>query len=175
MLVDTHLHLNPKANPEELIQYMDQLGIDQAWLLSWEEISPVIPNSYRHLSINRILEAYNKYPERFIPFYAPDPSRKDIDQILNKYFNDKIKGCGELKVSLTWDSSILERYLSKLNKIGVTLIFHMEKDDNYFIPSNNSFLENKFAKFYNGSFNGLVKFYFGELLKNIKNIQKKII
>ena len=174
MLIDSHLHIKPHMHPDELVRYMDNLNIDQAWLLSWEEDRPAIPEFYKPLSINHILEAHKQYPNRFVPFYAADPSREDIDKVFKETLKDPIKGCGELKVTLNWDSPKILSYLEKINERGLPLIFHMEKPNSFYLPESASFLDKALAKLLNGGFNGLAKKYIQKWIQSTGILKNKI-
>jgi uncharacterized protein len=125
--VDSHLHVNYRSyTAKELISYMDREGIDQCWLLTWEETKPTHP-WYQALSIDDVYDAYERYPDRFIPFYSPDPGRPDALSSLVEWHKKGIRGCGELKVSLTWDAPGLDPILAYLDQHRMPLVFHMEK------------------------------------------------
>jgi predicted TIM-barrel fold metal-dependent hydrolase len=129
-IVDSHLHLNLNGlTTQKLIKYLDKEKIDVCWLLSWEEVSPG-PWPYRHLSVEDIYEAYSKYPSRIIPFYAPDPRRKDAANVLETWYHNGIRGCGELKSILSWDSEQLNRLLQMVRKYKMPVVFHMEDREN---------------------------------------------
>ena len=75
--IDSHMHLNFNGlSLRRIINYLDREKIDICWLLSWEEIDPG-PWHYEHLAVEDIHKAFLKYPQRIIPFYAPDPHRLD--------------------------------------------------------------------------------------------------
>lgn len=98
MKIDAHRHVNFNGFTDgDLIQYMDARGIDRCWLLSWEELNPVIPEFYIDLPIEHVMEAYDKYPERIIPMYAPDPRRNDLGKWLEMYISRRIRGYGEFE------------------------------------------------------------------------------
>jgi len=84
---------------------------------------------YQDLSIEEVYEAYIAYKDKFIPLYAPDPS--DINSIskFEKWKNKGIKGCGELKVTLNWNSDSIISFLTSFEKYSLPLIFHMEEKE----------------------------------------------
>jgi len=136
MFIDSHLHINfNDYSLEKIISYLDKNKIDQCWLLTWEEINhSKCDNPYIHLSIEDVFEAYQKYPSRIIPMYAPDPNRIDVCEILKSYYKKGIKGCGELKVSLNWNSDKINILLKCINILGIPLIFHMENKRYFEVP-----------------------------------------
>ena len=104
-----------------------------------------------------IMEAYTKHPERFIPFYAPDPKRSDLHAVLDQYISKGILGIGELKVNHKWDSETIENYLPLLHNYKLPLLFHMEVPKYIYIPKNENYLYNKWSELLNGAFNGVSK------------------
>ncbi|MFP4525831.1 MAG: amidohydrolase family protein [Bacteroidales bacterium] len=134
--IDAHLHINLNGlTPDKLIKYLDSNNIEACWVLTWEEDNPQIAKNYKHLSIEQILDLYDKHPDRIIPFYAPPPSENPgkLDDIFTEYIKKGIRGCGELKVSHLWQDTIIDSYLSVLQKFNLPLLFHMEAP-RFFIP-----------------------------------------
>ena len=134
--IDAHLHIHLNGlEANKLIKYLDSNNIEACWVLTWEEDIPQQAKTYKHLSIEPILELYNKHPDRIIPFYAPPPSDTPdtLDDIFSEYLKKGIRGCGELKVSHLWEDALIESYLSVLQKFNLPLLFHMEAP-RFFIP-----------------------------------------
>lgn len=139
--VDSHLHIKLNGFPlTKLIKYLDREHIDFCWLLSWEEINPG-PWEYQHLSVEEIYEAYLKYPSRIIPFYAPDPHRTDAADQLENWHQKGIRGCGELKTTLNWDSEQVKLMLNAAKKLEMPIVFHMEESEYRDIPYSNSLFD----------------------------------
>jgi hypothetical protein len=140
-LVDSHLHVNVAGfSLPKIIKYLNRERIDCCWLLSWEEINPG-PWEYRHLSVEDIYEAYIKYPSRIIPFYAPDPHRNDAIIQLQNWHEKGIRGCGELKATLQWDSKQIEGIIKTAGKLNIPIVFHMEGSEFREIPYSNAFYD----------------------------------
>jgi len=134
--IDAHLHINLNGlTPDKLIKYLDSNNIETCWVLTWEEDNPQIAKDYKHLSIEPILDLYDKHPDRIVPFYAPPPSENPgaLDDIFSEYLKKGIRGCGELKVSHFWQDALIDSYLSVLQKFNLPLLFHMEAP-RFFIP-----------------------------------------
>jgi predicted TIM-barrel fold metal-dependent hydrolase len=129
MRIDSHLHLNFKniRTSGDIVAYLDRHHLDQCWLLTWEELHPVIPCEYRHLSARDVCEAYRAVPSRIVPMYAPDPATPDLERKISKYYEKGLLGLGELKVSINWDSPLIERYLSIASRYRLPVVFHMEE------------------------------------------------
>ena len=55
--------------------------------------------------------------------YAPDPYTQDFCDKLIVYKNKGIKGCGELKTPLAWDSMRMKNLLLCVRELKIPLIF----------------------------------------------------
>jgi hypothetical protein len=132
MIIDSHLHIDLRGYTEQkLLNHLSKNRIERAWLLSWEEENPQFEN-YSHVSKERILEICNKHPDKFVPFYAPDPGRKDLDEKLKILNSSGFRGVGELKVAMSWKDDAIERLLKGITQ--KVLIFHMQ-DSRYYSTS----------------------------------------
>src|SRR3989304_1855884 len=100
MRVDCHIHVNWYGyDAKKMIAHYDALGIDKAWVLTWEEVNGLIPH-YQHLSFDEMWAACKRYPDRLIPFYAPDPRRPDAERVLRGAIRKGLKGFGECKLRI---------------------------------------------------------------------------
>jgi predicted TIM-barrel fold metal-dependent hydrolase len=141
LLIDSHLHINyNKLSLNDIIKYLDKEKIDLCWLLTWEEINPGYWD-YKHLPVEAAYKAYQKYPSRIIPFYAPDPHQKQANELLASWFLKGIRGCGELKATLNWKSTEIESLLKVVSKYKMPLVFHMEESRYYDIPYSNAIFD----------------------------------
>ena len=149
-LIDSHFHIgfNGYDSPEDIIRYMDERGISKCWLLSWEEQTPQVPERYQCLSVDEIWRAYQKYPDRFVPFYAPDPTRQDALAVLNAWLEKGCRGFGELKVSIGWQDDRLRRILEVLNQRKAILIFHMEDAQAIKLPATSNWFHRFVTNYY---------------------------
>lgn len=129
-VVDSHMHVNFLGwTLDDVIEYLNKNNFDYCWLLSLEEIDPG-PWRYEHSStIDKVYDAYLKYPHRIIPFYAPDPHRDDATDSLEYWYQKGVRGCGELKATLNWDSDYVRRILSTVERLGIPVLFHMEESE----------------------------------------------
>lgn len=135
--IDAHLHININGiTTDNIIDYMDKNNITTGWLLTWEEETPSRAKHYNHLPIEPILELYNKFPDRIVPFYAPPPTYdgKALNDVFTKYKEKGIKGCGELKVNHLWEDEGINLYIKILQKYELPLVFHMEAPRFYIPP-----------------------------------------
>ena len=141
MLIDihTHCHLQRASDivrqsnketwptPEQLIQMMDNNGIDKSVILGC--VSPewrwtlVIPEE--------ILEICSQYPDRLIPFCNFDPryltndTTADFMPLLKTYKKLGCKGVGEYFPNIPFDDPLNINFFRQVESIGLPLIFHI--------------------------------------------------
>ena len=73
-----------------------------------------------------------------------------------KWQKKGIKGCGELKVPLKWDSPEMDQLLTVIDKFGMPLVFHMEKSGCVYAADGQKPLDKFMAKLLNTPrFNGI--------------------
>lgn len=155
MITDSHLHIGLNGWTEaKLLDYLDRSGIESAWILTWDESNPVVPQYYIPLDIDEVRTVYRNHPGRIVPFYAPDPSRKDWKDRFLKSLDEGFAGCGELKVPYRWNDPLMEPLLRLLNDRKLPLIFHMERARNIFIPEKERGMDWLMKRLYNERFNG---------------------
>lgn len=124
--VDSHLHVNLHGlGPRELIAYLDRERIDTCWLLSWDEQNPG-PWPYQKLSAEDIHQTWQRFGDRVVPMYAPDPHRADACQRLTLWQQRGFRGCGELKTTLSWQSVGVRRLVKTVAELGLPVVFHMQ-------------------------------------------------
>lgn len=173
MIIDSHLHIGlNKWTEDSLISYLDKKEISKAWILTWDEADPAIPIYYVPLDIKLVKKAYKKYPDRLVPFYAPDPKRSDWKERLSSCLDEGFAGCGELKVPYRWDDKTMEGLLEFLNERKLPLIFHMEKDREYFIPKKDRGADWLFKRLINERFNGKMNHFLLGLKRSTGFLQK---
>lgn len=181
MKIDSHIHINfQNMDINNLVEYMNSNAIDKCWALTWEEMSPAVPKLYKSLPIEKVMKAYNEYPNRFIPMYAPDPYKDNIYSILKEYKYKGVKGCGELKTPLDWQSIKIQRLLTGLNQLDMPLVFHMEQRTYRYIPNKNNLLDsfiNKVveSKIFNGSPRRILEIINRYKIKSTIKLRKNIV
>jgi len=134
MNVDAHLHIKYRhlQSVNDVIGYLDRKGMDCCWLLTWDEAAHKFW-AYEDLSVESVMEAFYKYPERIIPMYAPDPLRADASERLKKWHGLGIKGCAELKSTARLESYDLRALLDTVTTLGLPVLFHMEQSQDLYI------------------------------------------
>ncbi len=167
--IDAHLHVDlQKLDTDQLIEYMNAHDIEKCWLLTWEEKDPPIKSLYQNLPPEEVFEAYVKHPDRVIPFYAPDPKTRNLEETIQKHVNNGLQGCGELKVTHKWEDKVIGKYLSVIDKYRLPLLFHMEEPRMHYVPEKTTALEKVLDKLMNGALNGLTKYYLSRFSRKTK-------
>lgn len=155
MLIDSHLHIGLNNwNEKYLLDYLDKNKIDKAWILTWEESSPAVPEHYIPLDIKILKKVYKSHPDRIVPFYAPDPGRANWKEDLQDCLDEGFAGCAELKVSYNWDDPKITELLEFLDRKKLPLIFHMEQARKIFIPKKEHGLDWLMRRLINEKYNG---------------------
>ncbi|MBN1158219.1 MAG: amidohydrolase family protein [Bacteroidales bacterium] len=174
--IDAHLHVNfEDFDPETIIEYLDDHQIEKCWLLTWEEMNPPVPSLYQHISAEDVFEVYSRYPDRIIPFYAPDPKSKSLSGDLEKYMKLGLKGCGELKVAYSWYDEAMEEYLKIISDLKLPLVFHMEAPGIRYVTENHrNPLERTFGFLMNGAFNGVARYYINKFAQKTNLFSSRI-
>ena len=161
MIIDSHLHVDIEGFDEQvLLRYMDNHGIERGWLLSWEEHRAPVPE-YRHLSPQKIMETCRHHPDRFLPFYAPDPKDPALEEKLQWFSESGFRGFGELKVPYHWDDPAVAEYLEKVQRIRPLLVIHIEKPAARF-----RFADHRVENRINFGSNGLAAYLLGRLSRS---------
>ncbi len=174
-IIDSHMHVGLSGlGPDEIIRNMDLKEVEITWLLTWEELDPPVPLLYQPLSPEAVLEAVDRYPDRFRPFYAPDPASADLDRLLERYEKAGIRGCGELKISRKWDDPLVERYLEKVEQRGWALVFHMEEPRWQYIQEKEGKMEWLLERLLNDKYNGVSRYYLTKFAESTGILKRKI-
>lgn len=133
-MIDVHTHLGyrsskdkPVLYEDELLRYMDQLGIEKAVLLPLGA-SPEC--SFFWFGNEKVIEVSRRYPDRFIPFCNLDPRNGtnspdyDFSWMLQEYKEAGCKGVGEMTANLYIDDPLCMNLLRHCGKAGLPVIFH---------------------------------------------------
>lgn len=174
-IIDSHMHIGLAGfDAESIVASMDKKGIDQSWLLTWQELEPPVPQLHMDLPPEPILEACERYPDRFIPFYAPDPAGENLEAHFKSYIERGIRGCGELKVSGKWEDPLIGRYLKMVEEQHMALVFHMEVPSLYYIQEKEGYFQWIFERLMNDKYNGVSRYYISRFADATGLLKKKI-
>jgi predicted TIM-barrel fold metal-dependent hydrolase len=174
-IVDSHMNIGlAGSDPASILSFMDKNRIDQSWLLTWQQLHPPVPPLHLDLPPEPILEAKERYPDRFIPFYAPDPASENLEQHFKQFLDRGIRGCGELKVSRTWDDPLIGKYLAMVQNHSMPLVFHMEVPYLYYMQEKEGKLEWIFERLMNDKYNGVSRHFLSRFAESTGIFKHKI-
>jgi len=113
MIIDAHNHPNWHGyDASRILANMDEQGIDQMWLMTWEvpedEYDPayhaVLPPGGLGIPLEDVLAVGSQARDRFVLGYMPHPKRPDaIDRLKAAVEIHGIRLASELKVRLPFD------------------------------------------------------------------------
>jgi predicted TIM-barrel fold metal-dependent hydrolase len=136
MLIDAHNHPNWHGyDAARILKNMDEHGIDQMWLLSWEvpedEYDPayhrVLPPTGTGIPLADVLAVARAAPDRFVPGYIPHPKRPDaIDRLKAAVEIHGVRLAGELKVRLTFDDPDALRLYRFCGESRLPITIHLD-------------------------------------------------
>ncbi|MEN8202261.1 MAG: hypothetical protein ABFS28_06675 [Bacteroidota bacterium] len=174
-IVDSHMHIGlAGSDAGSILSSMDKKGIEQSWLLTWQEINPPVRQLHMDLPPEPVLEACERYPDRFVPFYAPDPASENLEQHFKDFMKRGIRGCGELKVSGKWEDPLIGNYLKMIQDQGMALIFHMEVPYPYYVQDKEGKLQWIFERLMNDKYNGVSRYYISRFAESTGILRQKI-
>lgn len=175
MIIDAHMHVGLEGyDASTIVRAMDRKGVAQSWLLTWDEINPPLPGLVMELPIDSVLEACASYPDRLIPFYAPDPSSKKLNEEFDLFACKGIRGFGELKVSLKWEDPLVEKYLDMVQTHRMALIFHMENPRLQYVQEKEGLFQWVLERLMNDKYNGISRYYISRFAETTGILKRKI-
>ena len=142
-IIDAHNHPDWHSyNLERFLRNMDQYGIEQCWLLSWESpredsdaniekfiSGPIFGGSNVSLPFSISLSYAEKAPEKFILGYCPDPSGpRACDQLRAAHSIYDVKVCGECKFRTMYNSPDCLRLFRTAGELGMPVTLHFDYD-----------------------------------------------
>jgi uncharacterized protein len=121
MIIDSHVHLTSEDGyAEKLLAEMDRLGIDRACLLAMQNI-PFWGS--RAASNEQVRAAFQRHPDRFIPFgyvdLGVDPVGM-IDQLAMQGF----RGLKVTRTRFPYNDDRLMEYYARAAAYGMVILFH---------------------------------------------------
>ena len=142
MIIDVHNHPDwHHHNVDKFIENMNQYNIDKTWILSWEcpeteydpgynkNISPI--NQHNCIPFSNCLRYMEKYPERFVLGYAPDPRTPDaIDKMNAAITIHGARVYGELKLRMMFDDRDAIRMYKFCGSKNVPVLVHIDYEFN---------------------------------------------
>ena len=122
-------------NAEKMVANMDRYGIAKTWLLSWEcpdhERSPSYHRSLnpegRGILFSDVVRIVERYPDRFIPAWAPDPRHPSTrDRLTAAVKIHGVRVYGEMKLRMTYDSPDALSIFRLCGELGLPVLFHLD-------------------------------------------------
>ncbi len=143
MLIDCHQHVFWDNHDDRwLINEMNKLGIDIAWLITWylpvNEDDPSYhrrqsPVNLRHdgthaaMPLSDILTAVHRYPDRFIPGYCPCPTQPGAADLFEAaYHMHGVRICAEWSYRTLMDDPRAIELFRRAGKLNCPVLFHMD-------------------------------------------------
>ncbi len=136
MLIDAHNHPNWHGyNAERILKNMDEQGIDQMWLFTWEAPEDEYDPSYHKalpptgicIPLEDVLQVGREAPDRFVLGYMPHPKRPDaIDRLKAAVEIHGIRVASELKVRLPFDDPDAIRLYRACGEMGLPITIHLD-------------------------------------------------
>ena len=140
MIIDAHNHPNwYYMTADKMVANMDAYGIDQCWLLSCE----IPENEYgnaeyrscqmfgpdtRNMPFSNCIAYAEKYPDRFILGYAPDPRLPHaVDRLKYAVQAYGVKVCGEIKYRMMADNCDAIEMYRYCGEAGLPVVMHMQR------------------------------------------------
>lgn len=135
MVIDAHNHVYWYGyGPDELVANMDEHGIDVAWLLSWELAEGMYDHGYDKsfiapyigMPLEAIWVAVDRYPDRFIPGFAPNPKLPHAVERLRAAHRNGARVAGEFKFRCLFDDPDAIAVYRAAGELGMPVILHLD-------------------------------------------------
>ena len=125
-MIDAHLHIGHKGRSlEDTIRHIAGIGADKAVCLPIETSD----KEYEWLT-EYVASAYERYPDRIIPFCHVDVTREDALRVLEQRARMGIfKGFGEQKQHIPLTHPGLERVLGFCNEMAWPVTWHFQEGE----------------------------------------------
>jgi len=126
-MIDAHLHLTHNGRTvEETLTHIETIGAEKAVMLPIEDGD----DEFGWMTED-VVRAYEKYPDRIIPFCHVDIAREDAVVALEKHTASGIfKGYGEQKQHVRLDDPRLENILAVCNDLKWPVTWHFQEGEN---------------------------------------------
>ena len=143
MIIDSHQHaFYHGLNPAGVIAEMDKFGIDVTWLLTWyhppAEDAPGSSRAFNPCNIrpdgthagatlDELLGARDRYPDRFIAGYCPCPSEGDAAALFEAaYHMHGVCVCGEWSYRMLLDDPRALELFHKAGELKCPVVLHLD-------------------------------------------------
>ena len=143
MLIDAHNHPNLHGyTANRIIQDMNEQGIDQAWLMTWDApqseydvpLNQAVfpPTAESGIPLTEVLEVARQAPDRFVLGYAPHPKRPDaVQRIKSAVELYGVRVAGEYRSRVVFDDPDAIRLLRAFGELCLPVTIHLEYETEY--------------------------------------------
>jgi predicted TIM-barrel fold metal-dependent hydrolase len=141
-IVDSHQHvLWHHRNAQGLIDDLDEHGITYAWLLSWLPdpgnaqarafaLNPMnvrLDGSQDGITLRDIVETREKWPDRFVVGYCPNPRWSEApDMLRSAYHMHGARVCGEWKFHMLFDDPRCLEVFRVAGELKMPVVLHLD-------------------------------------------------
>lgn len=127
-IIDCHLHINHfLRSTDDTIRHMTETGIQKAFFLPLETGEGGVT-----LSTDTVLEAYEKYPVRAIPFCQCDIRQANVLDRIRRYHKLGCRGIGEQKEHVPLYDPRLEKVIALCDELDWPITIHFQDGKNGF-------------------------------------------
>ena len=143
MIIDSHQHAYYHGtNPAGVIAEMDEFGIEVTWLLTWYhppgEDAPgscrafnpcnIRPDgTHAGATLDELLDARDRYPDRFIAGYCPCPLEGDAPALFEAaYHIHGVRVCGEWSYRMLLDDPRALELFHKAGELKCPVVLHLD-------------------------------------------------
>ena len=185
MLIDIHAHLGrilreyKTLTAEDMISYMDGLGIDKSVILPLSATPEGLISFYTN---EQVLDACGRHPDRLIPFCKLDPRQMDnspdtdFSWLLDEYKELGCRGVGELTANLYIDDPRCRNLFKYCGRAGMPVLFHLASQiggtyglvDDIYLPR----LDKVAGEFADTVFIGHAMAFWAEISGNVEESQR---
>ena len=141
MIIDAHNHAGwYYMTADKMVANMDAYGIDQCWLLSCEipeheygnvehRVCEIFGADRRNMPFEHCVAYAEKYPDRFILGYAPDPRMPyALDHLKYAVKAYGVRVCGEIKYRMMADNCDAVQMYRYCGEAGLPVVVHIQSD-----------------------------------------------
>lgn len=141
MIIDAHNHAGwYYMTADKMVANMDAYGIDQCWLLSCEipeheygnaehRVCELFGADRRNMPFEHCVAYAEKYPDRFILGYAPDPRMPyALDHLKYAVKAYGVRVCGEIKYRMMADNCDAVQMYRYCGEAGLPVVVHIQSD-----------------------------------------------
>ena len=141
--IDSHQHVFWLNHDDAwLVDEMDVLGIDRAWLLTWylpaDEDDPAYhkagnpvrlrpDGTHAAMPLSDVVATCRRFPDRFVPGYCPAPAQPSAPALFEAaYHMHGVRVCGEWSYRMLLDDPRALELFHKAGELRCPVVLHMD-------------------------------------------------